>query len=182
MKIAPVCLIISVYCAVFTPLAIADQQKASRHMSAEEIFQFSLSRLKESVQKTLRQNDRLTFENNVLRRNISDLQREQEILTQKKAKLSGEGSVFLHTQNGAEMFRGAVDISHRARRTQELIDAFGRDILHLEENIRILEDKLDKSQFETKKKMLLARREEIRKNFDRAEKRLRHLTKKVSSR
>jgi hypothetical protein len=176
MKIVPVGLLLSIYCAVFTLLASADQQEKSRHMSTEDIVHFSLSSLKESLQATLRQNDRLTFEIGMLRRDISSLQREQDILIQKKAALSDAGSVSRHPSNVTRDLQGSVDLSSRARRTQELIDAFERDIVYLRENIRVLEDKLDKGRFEDQKKMLLSRREEIRKSINAAQKRLRRLT------
>ena len=161
---------------VFVPLGTAAGEVRSEHTPAGKMLEFSLLRLKESVQKTMQKNERLSFENDMLRKGIQDLERVKEALSMKKAELSGRPDAY-YPQKEIQ-FSGIVDIDSRKERTQELIAIFQRDIRHVEEKIRVLDDRLSEKGFNSHKKMLLERKEKSGKNLLEAEKKLESLGKR----
>lgn len=172
-----VCFFFSMSCyGVFVPMATAASWDRSGHTPADEMLEFSLLRLKESVRKTTQKNERLSFENDMLRKGIGDLQRVKENLAKKKAELSGRPGTY--RSNREFQFAEVVDMDGRKRRTQELIAIFQKDIRNSEEKVRVLEDRLNEGGFNSRKKMLSERKERVGKDLIVAEKRLEALKKK----
>ena len=172
-----VCFFFSMSCyGVFVPMATAASWDRSGHTPADEMLEFSLLRLKESVRKTTQKNERLSFENDMLRKGIGDLQRVKENLAKKKAELSGRPGTY--RLNREFRFAEVVDMDGRKRRTQELIAIFQKDIRNSEEKVRVLEDRLNEGGFNSRKKMLSERKERVGKDLIVAEKRLEALKKK----
>ena len=161
---------------VFVPLATAAGNERFEHTPMDKMLEFSLLRLKESVQKTMQKNERLSFENDMLRKGIQDLERVKETLSMKKAELSGRPDAYRPQKKIP--FTEIVDIDSRKERTQELIAIFQRDIRYLEEKIRVLDDRLSGKGFNSHKKMLLERKEKSGKNLLEAEKKFESLGKR----
>jgi chromosome segregation ATPase len=169
------CLLISISSyGIFVPIAAAGRGR-SEHTPMDKMLEFSLSRLKESVQETMQKNERFSFENDMLLETIEGLQREKESLSMKKAELSGKLSAYRPRKE--PHFREAVDIDSRKERTQELIAIFQRDIRHLEEKVQALNNSLSEKGFNSHKKMLSEKKENGKKNLFEAEKRVNSLEK-----
>lgn len=161
---------------VFTPIAIAAGSGYSSHTPTDKMLEFSLSRLKESVQKTTQKNERLAFENDMLRQSILDLRKLKETLLAKKAELLGVPVAY--RSRSETQFIGIVDMNAREQRTKELIDILQRDIKRLEEKIRILDDSLNEEGFHSHRKMLLERKDKSERTLREAEKQLEALKKR----
>ena len=172
------CLLFSMSCwGVLMPLTIAADENRSRHMPMDKILEFSLSRLKESIQKTAQKNDRLVFENEILRKNIVDLQQEKEDLIRNISTLSGKRSQPYLQQRELQLME-TTDPEGRKQRTLELIRIFQRDIGRIKEEVQILENSLDGREYNSHKHMLLERNEVSEKSLIQAEKQLKSLEHK----
>lgn len=160
---------------VFVPLTMAAVGGRSEHTPTDKMLEFSLLRLKESAQKTMQKNERLSFENDMLRKSIQDLQRVKETLSMKKAELSGRIDAYRPPEK--IRFTEIVDIDGRRKRTQELITVFQHDVKYLEEKVRILNDSLNGEGLDSYKQMLLKKKKESEKNLSESEKSLKFLKK-----
>ena len=158
-------------------LVAAANEGESKHISTGRILEFSLRNLKESLQKTKQKNDRLSFENSALRKDIQYLKRMLEKLSLKKAKLLGKPPTF-HYQENQMLLTEDFDAKEREGRTNELIDIFQRDVLALQEEIQLLDNQLDQGKFNSQKQLLLDKKQESRKNISKIKKRLKILDKK----
>jgi len=158
----------------------AANEGESKHISTGRILEFSLRNLRESLQKTRQKNDRLSFENAALSGDIQNLKRILEKLSLKKARLLGKSSTF-HYQENQMLFTEAFDAKEREGRTDELITIFERDVLLLQEEIRLLDNQLDQRKFNSQKQLLLDKKKESRANISKIEKRLKILDKKSRS-
>lgn len=163
--------------AVSMPPVTAAQDGTSQHLPAGKILEFSLSRLKESMRKTMQKNERFAFENEELRRGILDLQRTRDALAARKAGLSGEPLPAVLRPRPAR-FAETVDIDKRGQKTQELAAILGQEIGRLQERIRVLEEAPDEKGFEAERRMLSGKKEESRRSLSRAEKKFKSLKKK----
>lgn len=157
--------------------ASAADEEESHHISTGRILEFSLRNLKESLQKTRQKNDRLSFENTTLRKDIRNLKRILEKLSRKKDKLIGRPSTLRYQENQialAEVF----DVKERERRVGELIAFFQRDVLALQEDIRLLDNQLDQDKFRSEKQLLLDKKKESQESISKIDRRLKILDKK----
>jgi hypothetical protein len=171
-------LFVSVGClGLVGAVAVASDGGISRHMPTDKMLEFSLSRLQESVEKTAQKNDRLAFENEILRKNIDDLLRQREVLAGKRSALVG-GNARPYREEKETRLSEAIDPEGRKKRTQELLGIFQRDIARLSDEIRILENSLDGAAFNAHKRLLLEKKESTRKSFGQLEKRLQLLQQK----
>ena len=155
----------------------AADEEESQHISTGRILEFSLRNLKESLQKTRQKNDRLSFENTALRKDIRNLKRILEKLSRKKDKLIGRPSTLRYQENQialAEVF----DAKERERRVGELIAFFQRDVLALQEDIRLLDNQLDQDKFRSEKQLLLDKKKESQESISKIDRRLKILDKK----
>ena len=157
------------------PTAMAANRERG-HTPTDKMLEFSLLRLKESVEKTTQKNERLSFENDMLHKGIADLQRVKEALSIKMAELSNEPDAYRPPKE--TLFTGIADIDGRKERVQELITIFQRDISHLEEKIQVLDDRLNEKGPNSYRKTLLEKKEESGKNLLEAEKKLKSLEKR----
>ncbi|MCK5259845.1 MAG: hypothetical protein KAJ70_02165 [Candidatus Omnitrophica bacterium] len=157
-------------------MATAADKDRSGHTPADKMLEFSLLRLKESMQKTTQKNERLSFENDMLRKGIADLQKVKETLSEKKGELSGRSDAYRPRKK--VQFTEVADMDGRKRRTRELIAIFQRDIKHFEKKIRVLEDRLSGAGFNSSKKTLLERKKRSGKALIEAEKKLGSLEKR----
>lgn len=175
-KILFICILFSMGSySVFVPLARAEDYRPSAHLSADKMLEFSLQHLKESVEKTAQKNERLSYENDMLRKSIQDLQVMKETLLMKRAELSGRPNI---ESPQTKMQLGALDMDFRQKRTQELIPIFQNDIQRLKEEVRIIDGSLSEEGFVSRKKMLLQEREKSSKNLSKAKKELESLEKR----
>ena len=164
-------------CAIGAPLEAATGREENQHMSTGQILEFSLSRLKESIDKTRQKNDRLAFENDMLRKSIHDLKRQKEFLAGKKAALyGGLPSSDYEKKRLQSIETGSV--RNREQRTRELIDIFQRDIARLKEEVRIIEDSLEGKEFTARRQMFAQKADEGREILAQAQKKLRSLQQK----
>ena len=171
------CLLFLISCyGAFVPLATAAGNEPFGHTPMDKMLEFSLLRLKESAQKTMQKNERLSFENDVLRKGIQDLRGVKEALSMKKDALSGRPDAYRPQKE--IRFTEIVDIDGRKGRTQELIAIFQRDIKYLKEKIRVLDDHLSEEGFNSHRKMLLEKKEKSGKGLFEAEKKLKSLEKR----
>jgi chromosome segregation ATPase len=169
------CLLFSVSCCLSgLALTAAAEEEGLQHLSTGKILEFSLSSLKESLEKISQKNERLAFENEMLRKSINDLQREKEFLTGKKDALSGGLSAPEYEKKVLQPMKIADQVARR-KRTDELINVFQRDIVRLKEEIRVLEDSLSGEEFNARRRMLLEKSQESKKNLVQAEKKLKFL-------
>ena len=63
----------------------------------------------------------------------------------------------------------------RERRAQELISHFKQDVMKLEEEIRLIESRLDKEEFDSKRELMIKSKESSRQNISKLEKSLKFL-------
>jgi len=159
---------------VFLFSAEAAEKKELEHIPTEKIIEFSLLNLKENLQKTIQKNEQLTFENVTLRKDINYLRRILESLAVEKSQLSGQPLSFYYPK-GQNHTGEVIDMKDRQRRTQELINHFERDTWKLKEEIRLIENKLDKNSFDSQRKLLIKSKESNRKNLLLLEKKLKLL-------
>ncbi len=148
-----------------------------QHMPTDKILEFSLSRLKESVDKTRQKNDRLAFENDMLRKSIHDLQRQKEFLFGKRTALSGN----LKSSDYEEKRLRSIETANgenRQQRTRELINIFQRDIARLKEEVRIIEDSLEGKEFSALRQMFEEKSDKGKEALKQTQKRLRSLGQK----
>jgi hypothetical protein len=172
-----VCLILSVGCSgALVSLATASGNNQSDHTPTDTMLEFSLLRLKESVQKTAQKNQRLSFENDMLREGIRDLEKKKKFLFAKKAELSGRSDV--HRFEKDIQFTKVLDPAGRKQRVQKLIAIFQNDIGRLEDQIQVLDGQLGGGGFHSHKRMLLERKEKSRKILLKSEKQFDSLEKK----
>jgi len=157
-------------------LEAATDGMGSKHISTGRMLEFSLKSLKESLQKTEQKNDRLTFENAVIRKDIQHLKHVLKNLSLKKSELLGEPSVP-HYQEDQMLLTGNFPGEERGRRTLELITIFEKDILALQEEIQLLDNRLNQDQYNSQKLLLLDKKTESRKVYSKLEKRLKILDK-----
>lgn len=146
-------------------------------MPTDKILEFSLSRLKESVDKTTQKNERLAFENEMLRHSIYDLQQERGFLSGKKDVLSQGLSASDYEKKRLE-FIEQVQGGFRERRTYELISIFQQDIMQLRKEIHALEAGLDGEKFDARQRDLSRKAREGAKEVAWAEKKLKSLEQK----
>jgi len=158
-------------------LAGAENERGSKHISTGRILEFSLRNLKESLQATRQKNDRLSYENIALRKDIEDLQRMLEKLSLKKAKWPNKPSTVHFQENRMPVIED-FDVKEREVRTNELITIFERDVLALQGEIQLLDDWLDHGKFNSQKQLLLDKKKESRETISKIEKRLKILDKR----
>jgi len=171
------CLLFCVICCgVFLPLATAGGRE-SQHTSTDKVLEFSLSSLKESMQKTMQKNDRLAFENDTLRKSIESLQQTRNILLTKRSELTGAPLSVYRPQDQTQLM-GTADIEVRKQKTQELIRIFEQDIMQLERKIQDLRSLLREKQIDSDKKVWFKEKKESQKSLAKAEKTLRSLQKR----
>jgi regulator of replication initiation timing len=164
-------------CATGIPSAAAAEGGGSSHLSTGKVLEFSLSSLKESLEKILQKNERLAFENEMLRKSIYDLAQEKEYLTEKKAGLSGRLPISGLEHKKLQSLRIADRLA-REQRTRELISLFQRDIVRLREEVRVLEDSLNAGEFNARRKMLLDKAQKSGKDLVQAEKKFNSMQQK----
>ncbi|MCK5012672.1 MAG: hypothetical protein KAS66_02545 [Candidatus Omnitrophica bacterium] len=170
------CLLISISSyGIFVPLAAAAGRERSDHTPMDKMLEFSLLRLKESVRETMRKNEQFSFENDMLLKSIENFQREKEVLSMKKAELSGKPVAYRPRKE--PHFKEVVDMNSRKERTQKLITIFQCDIRCLEEKVQVLNNSLSEKGFNSHKQMLLEKKGNGKKNLFEAEKRLNSLEK-----
>jgi len=155
----------------------AERGSVQRHIPVEKILEFSLSNLKESLEKTAQKNERLAFENETLRENIQDLQRKHNALIARKSELLGEPISMEETKSRVWPARD-IDIQERAQRIHERIASFRRDILRLQDQNQILSDQLDKKRYQAKRGLMEEKAESGRRNLARLEKNIKVLKKR----
>jgi len=161
---------------ISAPLEAATDGMGSKHISTGRILEFSLKNLKESLQKTEQKNDRLTFENAAIRKDIQHLEHMLKSLSLKKSELLGESPLPRH-QEDQVLLTGNFNGGERERRTHELIAVFEKDIIVLREEIQLLDDQLNQDQFNAQKLLVLNKKTESRQNYFKLEKRLKVLDK-----
>lgn len=168
------CLIFFVCWLGVLPSIAAAGRERSKHISTEEILEFSLLNLKESLQKVKQKNGRLAFENAAFRDDIQYFQGVLQRLITKKAGLLGESPSFDDQKNQSQ-FMETVYLKGREQRTKDLIAVFGQDVSELKKEIQFLEDHLDQKQFDSEKRLLLKRKQKGLKNVSKLEKNLKVL-------
>ena len=141
-------------------------QENLRHVPIEQVLEFTLGQLQESLQTTLQQNEQLTFENTVLRRNIEELQRKQAFLDSGEAP-AAHGSYPDYLKSGQESAK--FDAQTRVRKTDELIVFFEQALGRLNEKLRIIDNKLDDQSFASGMNVLEQRKGIGEQNIARAE-------------
>ena len=171
------CLILCVSWSGVLPSSATGERERSQHVPTGEMLEFSLSHLKESLQKIKQKNDRLTFENATLYDDIRYLQRVLQRLVARKTELVGESSSF-RGQNSQELFMGTVEAQDREQRTKDLITAFKQDINGLEKEIQSLKSDMDSNSFDSEKRLLLERKQKGLNNVSKLEKNIKILVKK----
>lgn len=144
----------------------------ARHVPIEQVLEFTLERLQESLQNTLRQNEQLSFENAVLQRNIQDLRRKQEFLDSMKGAATN-GSYPDHVVGGKDSEIIALDT--RAQKTDELIAFFEQELKRLQEKLRLFDYKLDEQSFESGMSVLKQRKAIGEQNITRGQKKYKAL-------
>ena len=149
----------------------------SQHISTGRILEFSLRNLKDSLQKTRQKNDRLSFENTALRKDIRNLKRMLEKLSRKKDKLLGKPTTLRYQEDQIALGE-AFDVKERKMRVDELVAFFERDVLALQEDIRLLDNQLDQEKFKSEKQLLIDKKRESQESISKIEKRLKILDKK----
>ena len=171
-------LLFSLGCCLSAPSpAAAAGEDRLQHLPTGKILEFSLSSLKESLEKINQKNERLAFENEMLRKSIHDLQREKEFLLGKKDSLSGTASGFERDRKILRPLKSA-DLMAREKRTSELIDIFQRDIERLKDEIRVLEGSLSGEGFHARQQMLFDEIRKTEKDLIRVGKKLKLLEQK----
>ncbi len=154
--------------------AIAAGGEMSQHAPTNEVLEFSLSRLKESMQKTIQDNECLALENEELRESVEDFQRVKAALVEKKDAISGRFQSSGYQQEKLR-FTEFGRIKNRRERTRALIDIFKHDVARLRDEIFIWDKGLDEREFNSEKQMLLKRKKESSNNFSKEEKKLKSL-------
>jgi len=149
---------------ISAPLEAATDGMGSKHISTGRILEFSLKNLKESLQKTEQKNDRLTFENAAIRKDIQQLEHMLKNLSLKKSELLGE-SPLPRYQEDQVLLTGNFNGGERERRTHELIAFFEEDIIVLREEIHLLDNQLNQDQFNAQKLLILNRKTESQQNY-----------------
>src|SRR3989338_2531503 len=158
-------------CAGFILSASPALQSAAlepaRHVPIEQVLEFTLERLQESLQNTLLQNEQLSFENAVSQRNSQDLRRKQEFLDSMKGAATN-GSSPDHVVGGKDSEIIALDT--RAQKTDELIAFFEQELKRLQEKLRLFDYKLDEQSFESGMRDLKQRKAIGEQNINRGQK------------
>jgi hypothetical protein len=152
----------------FIPSVEAALKETVRHIPIEQVLEFTLKGLQESLHNTLQQNEQLAFENAIVWRNIQELRRKQEFLDSKESG-AVNGSYPEHVLRGKEPAK--ITPNAKIQRTVELIALFEQEIKRLNEEIRTLDHKLDDRTFESRRKVLDQRKNMGVKNLTWAEKR-----------
>jgi len=148
-----------------------------KHIPTEKIREFSLSRLKGSFEKMLQKNDQLTFENEVLRRNIKDLQQMKNVLMIEQNDLFKERTPSSNVQK-IDQDMIVMDLNNREQRTRGLMGILIRDIDQLKTDMGAFDRVLGTNQFEAEKQIFLERKDSIRQDINKLESRLKLLREK----
>lgn len=148
----------------------AARRGKSEHTPVDKILEYSIERLKGSVEKSAQQNERLSYENTVLRQSIDELKALEKSLTASKAALVGEGGS--HDVREIAASPELADMGYRKKKTKELIAALQKDIEYVEARLEDLEKRLDDDRFRAYKKELTRNRELRQKDLVETERKL----------
>ena len=154
------------------PAVESAAQEPLRHVPNDQILDFTLQRLQESLQNTLQQNKQIAFENTILRRNIQELLRKQDFLKSNEAG-DASGAYPAYVLKGEKP--GTLDMNARGRKTEELIVFFEQELQRLNEKIRIIDTKLDEKSLESAMNVLDQRKGIGEQNINRAQRKYKAL-------
>jgi len=171
---------VSIQAVAFSTTAEARDKERPEHIPTEKVVEFTLLNLKESLDEINYENYQLEIKNSTLRKDINYLVRVLESLAVQKSQLSGQPLSFYYPKDQASP-SGLIDLEDRKLRTQDLISHFEADIMKLNEQIKILDRKLDGRDHESKREILLRNKESSEANITRMEQRIKSLEKEAES-